>query len=445
MSAIARYFVQRGLPVAGYDRTPSSITDELGAIGVNIHFADDVHLIPPQFTVVANTLVIYTPAIPPNHSELNYFMSNGFMLVKRSQALGVIASTEQTVGIAGTHGKTSITTMVAHVLGSSALGCNAFLGGISKNYGSNLVLCDKGNRLLVVEADEFDRSFLTLHPYLAVVTSTDADHLDIYGTHLQVIEAFNQYAAQIKPGGVLVKKFGLDFNPQLAHGVSTITYGFDPQASVRPIDVEIIDGLFRFTAITPDGAIEGIELGVPGRYNLENALAAIAVATALEVSPNELRSSLKSFAGVVRRFDVQHRDQKVLYIDDYAHHPNEVSAMIDSVRGIYPGRAITGIFQPHLFTRTRDFADGFATALDKLDTPIILDIYPARESPIEGITSRTILDMMMNPRRLLMEKTQVLDWIAGADLDILLTMGAGDIDRLVPKIVEVLGGRNINL
>lgn len=438
MSAIARYFVSVGKPVAGYDRTPSQITDDLVGIGVQVHFADNVQCIPADFRQENGTLVIYTPAIPHNHSELNYFQSNGFNLVKRAQALGVIAQPYKTVGVAGTHGKTSTSTMVAHIMANSTIGCNAFLGGISKNYQSNLVLADKGNNMLVVEADEFDRSFLTLNPYLAVVTSIDADHLDIYGDYKHVVEAFNQYAQQIKPSGFLVKKFGLKFEPMLASGVSTITYGFDDRADVHPADIQIIDGFYRFTAITPRGAVENIELGVLGRYNLENALAAIASTVMLGISFDEICSGLRSFTGVVRRFDVQFNSSRTIYIDDYAHHPNEISAMIDSVRHVFPNRKITGIFQPHLFTRTRDLAPDFAAALDKLDVPVVLDIYPARELPIEGVTSGLILGMMKNPNKTSKHMDEVMDWVRNEDFDILLTMGAGNIDRLVPQIANVL-------
>lgn len=442
MSAIAQYFLSIGKQVAGYDRTPSQITDKLQSLGVQIHFSDDINLVPDSFKLAEQTLVIYTPAIPANHTELNYFKNNGFNLVKRSQALGVIAQPHLTVGVAGTHGKTSTSTMLAHILGQSSFGCNAFLGGISKNYSSNLVLSDKGKNLLVVEADEFDRSFLTLNPYLAVVTSIDADHLDIYGTYEHVIEAFNQYAKQIKPNGFFVKSYELDFNPALAQGVKVVTYGFNLNADVHAINVEIVNGFYHFDAVTPTHSICGIELGVPGRYNLQNALAAIASSVLLGVADDEIRQSLKSFSGVVRRFDVRYRGHHSIYIDDYAHHPNEILAMIDSARHNYPGRKIVGIFQPHLYTRTRDFAADFAAALDKLDVPILLDIYPARELPIEGVSTNSILSLMKNANRVLMSKEQVLKYVETQNIDVLLTMGAGDIDRLVPQIAGILENEN---
>lgn len=442
MSALARYFVLHGKAVAGYDKTSSGITADLEGMGVAVHHSDDVNLIPADYrTVKDDTLVIYTPAIPANHSELNFFINNGYSITKRAQVLGLIASAMRTLAVAGTHGKTSTTAMLSYILGNSSIGCEAFLGGISKNFGSNLVSAGKGKNILVVEADEYDRSFLNLSPHLAVVTSVDADHLDIYGTHGHVQEAFNLFAGQVKPNGTLVKKFGISFNPNLASGVKTLTYGFAGNADVYPSSINMGNGYCRFTLNTPNGVIENLRLGVPGRYNLENALAASAAALAMGISTNELHSGLQGFSGVVRRFDVRFNNGKSLYIDDYAHHPQEINAMVGSVRDVFPNRKVVGIFQPHLYSRTRDFADEFARALDKLDSVILLDIYPARELPIEGVTSNLILRGMENPSRILLSKDDVLEWIRGNDIDILLTMGAGDIDRMVPKIVEVLSSK----
>jgi len=438
MSALARYFVQRGKIVAGYDKTSSGITVDLEKLGVAVHYTDDINIIPVEFRSTEGTLVIYTPAIPSEHTELNFFLNNGFSIIKRAQALGFIASAMSVLAVAGTHGKTSTTTMLSHLLGSSSVGCDAFLGGISKNFASNLVTADKGKNLLVVEADEYDRSFLSLFPHLAIITSVDADHLDIYGTHEHVLEAFSLFAGQIKPGGVLVMKYGLNFSPKLANGVKVFTYGFTNTADVYPSNISITDGFYNFTLNTPSGKIDNLRLGVPGRYNLENALAACSAAISMGITNDELRSGLLSFTGVVRRFDVQFKSQNSIYIDDYAHHPQEINAMVESVRDVFPGRKVVGIFQPHLFSRTRDFADDFAISLDKLDTAIMLDIYPARELPIEGVTSTSILNRMKNPNRLLLSKNGVLEWVLKNDIDILLTMGAGDIDRLVPQIVEVL-------
>ena len=438
MSALARYFVQRGKAVAGYDRTSSGITVDLENMGVAVHYTDDINLIPADFRSLNGTLIIYTPAIPAEHTELNFFKNSGFEIIKRAQALGFIASAMSVLGVAGTHGKTSTTTMLSHLLGSSSVGCDAFLGGISKNFGSNLVTADKGKNLLVVEADEYDRSFLSLFPHLAIITSVDADHLDIYGTHEHVLEAFGLFAGQVKPNGFLVMKQGLNFTPKLASGVKVITYGFTSNADVYPSNIRIVDGFYNFTLNTPSGSIDNLHLGVPGKYNLENALAASAAALAVGISSDELGSGLQSFSGVVRRFDVQFKNATSIYIDDYAHHPQEINAMVESVRDVFPNRKVVGVFQPHLYSRTRDFADEFAQSLDKLDTAILLDIYPARELPIEGVTSNSILARMKNPNKVLLSKNNILEWVAKNDIDILVTMGAGDIDRLVPQIVEVL-------
>lgn len=437
MSALARYFMHKELPVAGYDRVASDITRSLEQQGSHIHYTDSISSIPPEFLNSQGTLVIYTPAVPPTHTELSYFRANGFNLMKRAQVLGLIASGYRTLAVAGTHGKTTTSTLLAHLL-STELGCDAFLGGISRNFESNLVLADRGNNLMVVEADEYDRSFLQLYPELAIITSVDADHLDIYGTHEAVIDAFRQFTSQIKPNGTLVVKQELAFQPRLATGVKLLTYGFTPECDYYPINIRIDNGLYGFTLVTPNGSIENLELGVPGRYNLENAIAASAAALALGLSVQVLSKGLLTFRGVQRRFDVRFRGAKSIYIDDYAHHPKEIEALIRSVRDVFPGRHITGIFQPHLYSRTRDFADGFAAALDMLDQAVITEIYPARELPIEGVSSATIIGLMQNPNVLFLQKMQVLAWLKDNKVDVLLTMGAGDIDRLVNDIAAVL-------
>ncbi|HPD95527.1 MAG TPA: UDP-N-acetylmuramate--L-alanine ligase [Tenuifilaceae bacterium] len=441
MSALARYFLLHNRQVAGYDKTPSGITANLTNEGAEIHYSDDITLVPDYFKNSSETLVVYTPAIPSNHSELNYFITNNFRVVKRAQALGVIASVKQTIAVAGTHGKTTTTTLLTHLLANSSVGCDAFLGGISRNFNSNLVLSNKGNNLLVVEADEYDRSFLSLNPTLAIITSVDADHLDIYGSHEHVIESFVQFSSQIKPEGTLLVKEGIKFTPKLANKTKLITYGWSNKANFYPTEIKISNGYYIFTLVTPTSKIPNLRLGIPGRYNLENAIAASAAALQLEISENELRQGLATFKGVARRFDIRYNNGTTIYLDDYAHHPKEIEATINSARELFPDKNITGIFQPHLYSRTRDFADEFASALDKLDKVILLDIYPARELPIEGISSKTIADKMKNTNVLLLSKEALLDWIKTAKLEVLITMGAGDIDRLVSSIEKTLNAQ----
>jgi len=442
MSALARYFAKQGKVVCGYDRTQSSLTLELEQEGLDIHYVDEVNLIPREFRGdVEGTLVVYTPAVPKNHCELNYFIDNKYKVVKRAEALGVIAGVKKTLGVAGTHGKTTTSTLLAHLLSKSAVGCDAFLGGIAKNFKSNLVVGNQGSNLLVVEADEFDRSFLSLH--LAIITSVDADHLDIYGNHSEVLDAFTAFAAQIQEHGTLIVKSGMDFNPKLKSNVRFFTYNLKDKADFHISNLEIKDGYYHFNLITPVGEVNDLMLGVPGLYNVENAIAASAAALLMGVKPNELREGLKTFAGVVRRFDVQYRGRKAVYIDDYAHHPEELRAAITSVKDLYKARKVTGVFQPHLFTRTRDFTNEFAQSLDLLDEIILLDIYPAREEPIPGVTSSSILDLMKNPNKRLCSKEQVKEIVKTDDIDILISMGAGDIDRLVPEIVKILTKRNL--
>jgi len=444
MSALARYFAKQGKFVAGYDRTQSSLTLELEKEGIDIHYTDDVQLISREFrNSKENTLVVYTPAVPRNHKELNYFLDNKYNVVKRAQALGVIASAKKTLAVAGTHGKTTTSTLLAHLLSSSRVGCDAFLGGISKNFSSNLVINDKGSDLLVVEADEFDRSFLSLYPQLAIITSVDADHLDIYGSYEEVIGAYEAFASQIKLNGTLIIKQGLGLKPLLSTSIKVYTYSLNEQADYYLTNIEIKDGYYHFDLNTPNGKVGHLKLGVPGLYNIENAVAASASALLQGITEEELRKGLSSFSGVVRRFDVQYRGKKAVYIDDYAHHPAELKAAITSVKELYQGRKVTGVFQPHLFTRTRDFTSEFAQSLDLLDEVILLDIYPAREEPIPGVTSESILRLMQNTNRRLCSRDELKEIIKREDIDILITMGAGDIDRLVPVITKILTDRGL--
>jgi UDP-N-acetylmuramate--alanine ligase len=444
MSALARYFAKQGKLVCGYDRTQTALTLELEQEGIDIHYVDDISLISREFrNSIEGTLVVYTPAVPQNHSELNYFINSNYTVVKRAQALGVIAGVKRTLAVAGTHGKTTTSTLLAHLLSDSSIGCEAFLGGISKNFKSNLVLNSKKSDLLVVEADEFDRSFLSLFPQLAIITSVDADHLDIYDTYKDVLDAYEAFASQIKHNGTLIIKYGIGLIPLLSVSVKLYTYSLKEKADYYLTNIEIKDGFYHFNLNTPNGAIDGLMLGVPGLYNLENAVAASAAALQQGITAEELKKGLSSFTGVVRRFDVQYRGKKTVYIDDYAHHPEELKAAITSVKDLFKGRKVTGIFQPHLFTRTRDFTMEFAQSLDLLDEVLLLDIYPAREEPIPGVTSASIFSLMKCPSKRLCSKDELLEIIKKDELDILVSMGAGDIDRLVPEIVNILTDRNL--
>lgn len=441
MSALARYFAQRGLSVAGYDGTPSPLIDELKNEGIAIVFDDSIASIPSVFINTPNeTLVIFTPAVPNTHSQLKYFSLNGYPLVKRAKALGHITKDYNTAAVAGTHGKTSTSSLLAHLMASTQQGCNAFLGGISKNFASNLVLADKGGNRMVVEADEFDRSFLNLAPQLAIITSIDSDHLDIYFSHTEVKKAFADFVANIKPDGVLVVKKGLEDIAKENTKISTYTYSTTEKADFCVGKITNTNGIYTFDLKSPYGTIHDIELGVPGRYNVENAVAASAAALVWGITPNELTKGLKTFKGIARRFDLQYAG-KAIYIDDYAHHPEELKAAISSVREMFPHRWITGVFQPHLYSRTRDFAQQFAQSLNLLDEVILLDIYPARELPIEGVTSEIIYNKISNPSKHLMQLSELETYLQKNGTDVLITMGAGNIDREVPKIVKILKER----
>ena len=441
MSALARYYKHAGSLVAGYDRTPGKITAELEKEGIEIHFEDNIDLIPSDIRFnTDDTLVIYTPAVPAELNELVYFREGGFRLVKRSLALGEVAATKRTLAVAGTHGKTSTSTLLAHIITSSGKGCTAFLGGISKNYHTNLLL-SKGE-FLVAEADEFDRSFLQLWPDTAIITSTDADHLDIYSNHKNIKEAFSEFASQIKPGGNLIIKNSLELDMSLNEGVKLHTYSFDNGGDFHAEDVKLLSGgYFSFTLVHPEGRISDCSVGIPGWVNVENGIAASAAALLNGVDEDSIKIALKSFAGVERRFDIHINTPSIAYIDDYAHHPNEISAAISSIRDIFPGRRLTGIFQPHLYTRTRDFAEEFAKNLNMLDELILMDIYPARELPIEGVDSEMILNMMTLEKRRVVKRGELLDYVGSIEPDILITFGAGDIDRFIDPLTEMLKKR----
>jgi UDP-N-acetylmuramate--alanine ligase len=441
MSALARYYRHAGSNVAGYDRTPSKLTQELENEGIAIHYEDNTDLIPQPFREEAEeTLVIYTPAVPADMSELVYFGSRPYRMVKRSKALGVIAAGKKTLGVAGTHGKTTTSTMLAHIFTSSGKGCTAFLGGISKNYHTNLLLSN--SEYLVAEADEFDRSFLQLYPDSAIITSTDADHLDIYNNHESIKEAFAAFASQVKEGGKLILKKGIVLDSHLAGGVRQFTYSFDSVADFYAKHLELNErGYFNFTLVHPGGEIKDCTLGIPGWVNIENAIAASAAALLNGIGENELREALAAFSGVERRFDIHINTPAISYIDDYAHHPREISAAISSIRNIFPGRRLTAVFQPHLYSRTRDFATDFAESLSALDELILLDIYPARELPLEGITSAVIFDNVKLEDKVLIKKDELMDTLKSRDLDILITFGAGDIDRFISPITNMIKER----
>lgn len=440
MSAIARYFMHEGAKVAGYDRTPSPLTAELEKEGAEIHYEDNVELIGEAWRNPTDTLVVYTPAIPADHSELNYFRTNGFEVVKRSEVLGHLTAGKFTTAIAGTHGKTTTTTLTAWLTLCATGKGNAFLGGISRNVGSNLVL--GGGERMAVEADEFDRSFLRLTPSIAVVTSTDADHLDIYGTHEELRRAFGQFVERISKGGTLIKHLGLNIEHNNKN-ISEYTYDLRSAkadfhtANLTPVG----DGTFRFDVVCPDRTIEGCRLGVGGEINVENAVAAVAALWAAgDFDEKGLKRGLEEFEGVKRRFEVYLNTPKAVYIDDYAHHPEELSAAIRSIRGMFPERHLTVAFQPHLYTRTRDFAPEFSEALSAADRVLLLPIYPARELPIEGVTSEMLVQDITAPCEIV-AKSDLAKRIGELATDIVVTFGAGDIDRECGKIAQTLRGK----
>ena len=437
MSALERYFLSKGLVVAGYDRTSCQLTEELRAEGADIHYEDNPDLIPMACRDKEETLVVYTPAIPADHKELNYFRTNGFDIQKRAQVLGTLTRTMKGLCVAGTHGKTSTSSMTAHLLHESHVGCNAFLGGITKNYGTNYLLSDKSD-YVVIEADEFDRSFHHLRPYATVITATDADHLDIYGTEEAYLESFRHYTNLIQPGGALIIHRGLKMKEDLQDGVRRYDYSRD-EGNFHAENIRVGGGHIVFDFVSPFGNIANVELGVPVSINIENGIAAMALAQIAGATADEIRSAMASFQGVVRRFDFALKNDRHVLLSDYAHHPAEIKQSILSIREVFNGRKITAIFQPHLYTRTRDFYKDFADSLSLLDEVILTEIYPAREQPIPGVTSQLIFDNLRpDMQRRIVEKKDLPEVLRSEDFDVLVVLGAGDVDNMVPQFKEIL-------
>ena len=437
MSALVRYFLSKGKKVAGYDRTQSELTDKLIEEGAEIHYEENVSLIPEECKDKENTLVIYTPAIPLTHKEFVYFKENGFEILKRAQVLGMITKTEKGLCVAGTHGKTTTSTLTAHLLHQSHIGCNAFLGGISKNYKTNLLLSET-SEYVVIEADEFDRSFHSLTPFATVITATDSDHLDIYGTREAYLESFNKYTSLIRPDGYLIVKKGIDLSPRVQDGVKTYSYGIN-EGDFKAENIRIGNGEIIFDYISPLGNIKDIKLGVPVYVNIENGIAAMALAQIAGVSNEEIKNAMPTFGGVDRRFDFKIKEDNLVFLSDYAHHPAEIKQSISSIKALYPDKKVTAVFQPHLYTRTRDFYKEFAESLSLADEVILLDIYPARELPIEGVTSKLIYDNIIAGKpKSLCSKEKLLDLLEKKNIEVLITLGAGDIDNMVPQIYNIL-------
>jgi UDP-N-acetylmuramate--alanine ligase len=436
MSAIARFFHAKGVKVSGYDKTPTVLTRELEKAGIAVHYEENMELAPKN-----TNLVVYTPAIPKDHKELVYYQQNGYRVVKRSDVLQIITESSFNVCIAGTHGKTTITTMTAHLLRDTGFGCNAFLGGISVNYGTNF-WSDERN-VCVIEADEYDRSFLKLSPDVAIITAMDADHLDIYGTAESVEQGFIDFSKRVKPGGVLIRQASLKRGNELSAD-TTLTYQLDDQsADVYATNIRMMNGSYEFDAHIKNDTIENVRLNMGGLHNVENSLAAIAVASSLGIEKDKIRKAVENFKGVKRRFEYIIKNEELVFIDDYAHHPEELRALITGTKSLFSGKKCTIIFQPHLFTRTRDFADGFGEVLSLADEVILLPIYPARELPIPGVTSEMLLGKIKSPGNRVMSKEEVIDWMKNdyakrTGNRVLVTAGAGDIDTLVSPIQKIL-------
>lgn len=437
MSALVRYFLSKGKKVGGYDRTPSELTEKLKEEGADIHYEENTDLIPADFREATTTLVVYTPAIPAEHKELIYFRNNGFEIQKRAQVFGMLTRTEKGMCVAGTHGKTTTSTMAAHLLHQSHMKCNAFLGGISKNYGTNLLL-DEESPYVVIEADEFDRSFHWLTPYATVITAVDSDHLDIYGTREAYLESFRKYTSLIRPDGYLIIKKGLELVPDVQPGVTIYTYSTE-EGDFHAENIRIANGEICFDYVSPLGNIQDIQLGVPVYVNIENGVAAMALAQIGGADAEEIRKAMASFNGVDRRFDFKLKTDRMVFLSDYAHHPAEIKQSVSSIRTLYPDKKITAVFQPHLYTRTRDFYKEFADSLSLLDEVILLDIYPARELPIPGVSSQLIYDHLRpGIQKSLCKKEDLMNVLAGKTLEVLITLGAGDIENYVPQIYEML-------
>lgn len=430
MSALARYFNTQGVKVSGYDKTPTPLTDDLVKEGIQIHFEDDLSQIDKEATVI-----VYTPAIPADHKELNFYRDNGYNVVKRSDVLQWVTENAFTIGIAGTHGKTTTTSMTAHILRHTEYGCNAFLGGIASNYGTNFWSHEKN--VVVVEADEYDRSFLKLAPNVAVVTAVDPDHLDIYGTAEEVLKAFGQYTDKIKPNGILIQKYGTVF-PMNSHNKEVFTYAYnEPKASFHTSNLKVVDGSYHFDIVHPKGIVKEVVLNMGGLHNVENATAAIAIALQLGIEEEKIKAAVASFQGVKRRFEFKIKTANKVLIDDYAHHPEELNALISGVRSLYPNEKMVLVFQPHLYSRTQDQAAGFIDVLSKADEVILLPIYPARELPIPGVSSDILLDKMTVAKKTVMSKEQLFDWAATTNDKLIVMAGAGDIDACITKVKEI--------
>ena len=440
MSAIARYFLKKGFVVAGYDKTPSDLTRHLEKEGMLIHYEENVDEIPFACKRRESCLVIYTPAIPESHRELCFFRENGFEIQKRAQVLGFLTQSHKGLCVAGTHGKTTTSTMCAHIMHQSHLDCNAFLGGISKNYGTNYILSDSD--FVVIEADEFDRSFHWLRPWMSVITSTDPDHLDIYGTKEAYLESFRHYSELIQPGGALIIHRGLEMKENLQDGVRRYDYSLS-EGDFHAENVRVVNGGITFDFISPIESVKDVELGQPIPINIENGIAAMAMAQLNGCTAEELRYGMKTYGGVDRRFDFKIKTENLVFLSDYAHHPKEIYQSAKSIRELYKDKRITAIFQPHLYTRTRDFYKEFAEALSQLDEVVLTEIYPARELPIEGVTSQLIYDNLKEGvKKEMIQKAQVLDYVKTHEFEVLVILGAGDLDNMVPQITTILKSKN---
>ena len=443
MSAIARYFLHKGLVVAGYDKTPSELTHQLEKEGMMIHYEENVNLIPEACRQPLTTLVVYTPAIPSTHAELKYFHDNNFVIEKRAQVLGTLTRTHKGLCFAGTHGKTTTSTMCAHIMHQSHLDCNAFLGGISKNYGTNYILSTHSD-YVVIEADEFDRSFHWLRPWMSVITSTDPDHLDIYGTKEAYLESFRHYTELIQPAGALIIHKDLEMKQHVQEGVKVYNYSRE-EGDFHAENIQIKNGTITFDFISPIEIVKNVELGQPIPINIENGVAAMAMAQLNGCTAEELREGMKTYGGVDRRFDFKIKNDRHVFLSDYGHHPKEILQSAKSLKELYSDRKITAIFQPHLYTRTRDFYKDFADALSHFDEVILTEIYPAREQPIEGITSKLIYDNLRpNIEKKMIQKDDVLNFVKAHDFDVLVVLGAGNLDNYVPEIAEIIKAKEQN-
>ena len=439
MSAIARYFLNKGLIVGGYDKTPSELTRQLEKEGMLIHYEEDINQIPQACKNQQECLVIYTPAIPAEHQELRYFQQNGFEIQKRAQVLGTLTKTHKGLCVAGTHGKTTTSTMCAHIMHQSHLDCNAFLGGISKNYGTNYILSDSD--FVVIEADEFDRSFHWLRPWMSVITSTDPDHLDIYGTKEAYLESFRHYSELIQPGGALIIHRGLEMKENIQSDVRRYDYSLN-EGDFHAENIRIENGEITFDFISPIQSIKDVKLGQPIPINIENGIAAMAMAQLNGCTAEELKYGMQTYGGVDRRFDFKIKTDKLVFLSDYAHHPKEIYQSARSIRELYKDKHITAIFQPHLYTRTRDFYKDFADALSQLDEVILTEIYPARELPIEGVTSKLIYDNLKpGVKKEMIRKDDVLNFVKNHSFEVLIVLGAGDLDNQVPEIAKLLNSK----